>query len=156
MARTAAPERLNPFLTRCNLEPSTRLHEVAEPAFSRPELSFRIAIDELLGLIGEAVTRIGGTGLTRPCARCGPPSWRSRLRWRAILGSEWPPMISMPPQRRLSLTRAVAQRRWISGAGGCSRRQMRACAPGLARLNPARCWASTDPQSFPGSRACYP
>ena len=59
MAQTAAPERPNLFLARCNLEPSTRLYEVAEPAVSRPELSFRIAIDELLGLIGQAVTRIG-------------------------------------------------------------------------------------------------
>jgi hypothetical protein len=58
MARTAAPERPNPFLTRCNLEPSTRLHEVVEPAISRPELAFRIAMDELLGLIGQALTRI--------------------------------------------------------------------------------------------------
>ena len=59
MAQTAAPERPNPFLNRCNLEPSTRLHEVVEPAVSRPELSFRVTIDELLGLIGETVTRIG-------------------------------------------------------------------------------------------------
>ena len=63
MARTAAPERTNPFLTRCNLEPSTRLNEVADPAVSRPELAFRIAVDELLDLIGHTVTRIrGGDG----------------------------------------------------------------------------------------------
>ena len=60
MARTAAPERPNPFLTRCNLEPSTPLHEVVEPAVSRPELAFKIAIDELLSLIGHAVSRIRG------------------------------------------------------------------------------------------------
>src|SRR4051812_27033165 len=58
MARTAAPERPNPFLTRCNLEPSTRLHEVVEPAVSRPELAFRIAVGELLGNVAEAIARI--------------------------------------------------------------------------------------------------
>ena len=58
MARTAAPERPNPFLTRCNLEPSTRLHEVVEPAVSRPELAFRIAVGELLGIVAEAIARI--------------------------------------------------------------------------------------------------
>src|SRR5215203_5857889 len=58
MARTAAPERTNPFLTRCNLQPSTPLHELADPAVSRPELSFRIATDELLGTLAEAIARI--------------------------------------------------------------------------------------------------
>ena len=58
MPGTAAPERPNPFLTRCNLEPSTPLHEVIEPAVSRPELAFRVAIDELLGLVGQAIIRI--------------------------------------------------------------------------------------------------
>src|SRR4051812_44884270 len=58
MARTATPERPNPFLTRCNLEPSTRLHEVVEPAVSRPELAFRMAVDELLGIVTEAIARI--------------------------------------------------------------------------------------------------
>ena len=60
MARTAAPERPNPFLTRCNLEPSTRLNEMVEPAVSRPELAFRVAIDELLGTVAEAIARIRG------------------------------------------------------------------------------------------------
>ena len=58
MARTAAPERTNPFLTRCNLQPSTPLHDVADPAVSRPELAFRIATDELLGAVAEAMARI--------------------------------------------------------------------------------------------------
>src|SRR3954465_313582 len=58
MARTAAPGRPTPFLTRSNLEPSTRLHEVVEPAVSRPELAFRITIGELLGIMGEAIARI--------------------------------------------------------------------------------------------------
>ena len=58
MARTAAPERTNPFLTRCNLQPSTPLHEVADPAVSRPELAFRVATDELLGSMAEAIARI--------------------------------------------------------------------------------------------------
>src|SRR5215212_11178886 len=58
MARTAAPERTNPFLTRCNLQPSTPLHEVADPAVSRPELAFRIAADERLGTVAEAIARI--------------------------------------------------------------------------------------------------
>ena len=52
MAGTALPERPTPFLTRCNLEPSTPLHEVIEPAVSKPELAFRVAPDELLGLVG--------------------------------------------------------------------------------------------------------
>ena len=58
MARTAAPERSNPFLTRCNLQPSTPLHEVADPAVSRPELSVKIATEELLGSVAEAIARI--------------------------------------------------------------------------------------------------
>ena len=58
MPGTAAPERPNPFLTRCNLETSTPLHEVIEPAINKPELAFRVAIDELLGLVGQAVIRI--------------------------------------------------------------------------------------------------
>ncbi len=58
MARTAAPERTNLFLTRCNLQPSTPLHEVADPAVSRPELAFRVAMDELLGTVSEAIARI--------------------------------------------------------------------------------------------------
>ena len=58
MARTAAPERSSFFLTRCNLEPSTPLHEVAEPAVNKPELAFKIAIDEGLYLIEQAITRI--------------------------------------------------------------------------------------------------
>jgi hypothetical protein len=60
MARTAAPERPNPFLSRCNLEPSTRLNEMVEPAVSRPELAFKIAMDELLDLISHTVIRIRG------------------------------------------------------------------------------------------------
>jgi len=36
------------------------LHEVADPAVSRPELSFKIAMDELLDLIGHTVIRIRG------------------------------------------------------------------------------------------------
>ncbi len=58
MARTAAPERCNLFLTRCNLQPSTPLHEVADPAIGRPELAFRIATEELLGTVAEAIARI--------------------------------------------------------------------------------------------------
>src|SRR3954454_24746943 len=58
MARTAAPERSTFFLPRCNLEPSTRLHEVAEPAVTKPELAFQVALDEALYLIEQAVARI--------------------------------------------------------------------------------------------------
>lgn len=58
MPGTAIPERPNPFLTRCNLEPSTPLHELIEPAVSKPELAFRVAIDELLDLVGQAANRI--------------------------------------------------------------------------------------------------
>ena len=61
MARTAAPERSNPFLTRCNLQPSTPLHEVADPGTGRPELAFKIALDELLDLINHSVIRIRGS-----------------------------------------------------------------------------------------------
>ena len=76
MPGTAAPERPNPFLTRCNLEPSTPLHEVIEPAVSKPELAFRIAIDELLGLVGQAVNRI----------RCGDGAEAAlRELWAALL-----------------------------------------------------------------------
>ena len=57
MAQTAAPERSNFFLVRCNFEPSTRLREVAE-LISTPERSLRIAIDELLGIMAEAIARI--------------------------------------------------------------------------------------------------
>jgi hypothetical protein len=58
MARTAAPERSTFFLTRCNLEPSTLLHEVAEPAVTKPELAFKIAIDDLLAQMEQAIARI--------------------------------------------------------------------------------------------------
>ena len=58
MARTAAPERSNFFLTRCNLEPSTRLHEVAEPAVTKPELAFKIATDDLLAQMEQAIAWI--------------------------------------------------------------------------------------------------
>ena len=58
MARTAAPERITVFLTRCNLEPSTPLHEVAEPAVTKPDLAFKVAIDDLLGLTEQAVAQI--------------------------------------------------------------------------------------------------
>ena len=76
MARTAAPERPNPFLTRCNLEPSTPLHEVIEPAVSKPELAFRVALDELLGVVGQAVNRI----------RCGDGADAAlRELWAALL-----------------------------------------------------------------------
>jgi hypothetical protein len=34
------------------------LHEVVEPAVSRPELAFRIAVGELLGNVAEAIARI--------------------------------------------------------------------------------------------------
>jgi len=60
MARTAVPERTNLFLTRCNLQPSTPLCEVADPAIGRPELAFRVAMDELLGTVAEAIARIRG------------------------------------------------------------------------------------------------
>ena len=75
MPGTAAPERPNPFLTRCNLELSTPLHEVIEPAVSKPELAFRIAVDELLGLVGQAVNRI----------RCGDGAEALRELWAALL-----------------------------------------------------------------------
>ena len=58
MARTAVPERTNLFLTRCNLQPSTPLREVADPAIGRPELAFRVATDELLDTVAEAIARI--------------------------------------------------------------------------------------------------
>jgi hypothetical protein len=58
MARTAEPARSNPFLVRCNLEPSTRLEEVAEPAALTPERSLRLVTDELLGIMGQAILRI--------------------------------------------------------------------------------------------------
>src|SRR5215217_7688126 len=58
MAQTAEPARSNPFLVRCNLEPSTPLHEVAEPAVLTPERSFRLVTDELLGIMGQAILRI--------------------------------------------------------------------------------------------------
>jgi hypothetical protein len=75
MARTAAPERTNLFLTRCNLQPSTPLREVADPAIGRPELAFRVAMDELLGTVSEAIARIKcGDGLTRHSGSCGPLS----------------------------------------------------------------------------------
>jgi len=34
------------------------LREVADPAVSRPELAFRVAMDELLGTVSEAIARI--------------------------------------------------------------------------------------------------
>ena len=57
MVRTAIPERSTAFLVRCNLELSTRLLEVAD-LISRPQHSFRIEIDELLGSTSDAIARI--------------------------------------------------------------------------------------------------
>ena len=57
MAQTAEPARPN-FFVRCNLEPSTRLEEVAEPAALTPERSLRLVTDELLGILGQAILRI--------------------------------------------------------------------------------------------------
>jgi len=58
MARTAAPERSNLFLVRCNFEFPARTREAAGPAIGRPERSFEAAIGELLGLIEQATARI--------------------------------------------------------------------------------------------------
>ena len=81
MARTAAPERTNPFLTRCNLQPSTPLHEAADPAVSKPELAFRIAADDLLGAVAEAIARIEhGGGADVPL----------RELWAALLRAQGP------------------------------------------------------------------
>src|SRR3954452_9044305 len=57
MAQTAEPARPN-FFVRCNLEHSTRLEEVAEPAALTPERSLRLVTDELLGILGQAILRI--------------------------------------------------------------------------------------------------
>jgi hypothetical protein len=52
------------------------LHELIEPAVSKPELAFRIALDELLGLVGQAVNRI----------RCGDGADAAlRELWAALL-----------------------------------------------------------------------
>jgi hypothetical protein len=52
------------------------LHELIEPAVSKPELAFRIALDELLGLVGQAVSRI----------RCGDGADAAlRELWAALL-----------------------------------------------------------------------
>src|SRR4051794_32867367 len=57
MAQRVDPARPN-FFVRCNLEPSTRLQEVAEPAALTPERSFRLVTDELLGIMRQAILRI--------------------------------------------------------------------------------------------------
>src|SRR3954471_11486505 len=85
MARTAAPERSNPFLTRCNLQPSTPLHEVADPAVSRPELAFRIAADDLLGTVAEAIARIEhGDGADAPLREL----WAALLELKALVARD--------------------------------------------------------------------
>jgi len=85
MARTAAPERTNPFLTRCNLQPSTPLHEVADPAVSKPELAFRIAADERLGTVAEAIARIEhGDGADVPLREL----WAALLEIKAMVARD--------------------------------------------------------------------
>jgi hypothetical protein len=85
MARTAAPERTNPFLTRCNLQPSTPLHEVADPAVSKPELAFRIAADDLLGAVAEAIARIEhGDGADVPLREL----WAALLQLKALVARD--------------------------------------------------------------------
>ena len=91
MARTAAPERSSFFLTRCNLEPSTPLHEVAEPAVNKPELAFKIAIDEGLYRIEQAITRIKqGEGAIVPL----------RELWAALSGVQ--AMVARDPGIRMA------------------------------------------------------
>ena len=85
MARTAAPERTNPFLTRCNLQPSTPLHEVADPAVSKPELAFRIAADERLGTVADAIARIEhGDGADVPLREL----WAALLEIKAMVARD--------------------------------------------------------------------
>src|SRR5215207_6324446 len=85
MARTAAPERSTLFLTRCNLQPSTPLLEAADPAVSRPELAFRVAVDELLDLIGHTVIRIrGGDGADTALREL----WAALLKIRATVARD--------------------------------------------------------------------
>ena len=89
--------------------------EVVEPAVSRPELAFRIKLDELLGILGEAIARIEQLkrGSKRRCVSCGLPSWRSRPRWHATRGSGWRLTISMRQPGYSLRPRVVAQRRWM-------------------------------------------
>jgi hypothetical protein len=147
MARAAAPERANPFLTRCNLQPSTPLHEVADPAVSRPESP---SGSQPTNCWAPWLRRLPGsntgTGLTRRCGSCGRLSSSSKPWWRVILGSGWRLMISMLPQRHLSRIRVLDQRSGMCGAGGCSERLTRDCGHGCFPLGPAKRLSPTDPQ----------
>src|SRR3954453_20847740 len=58
MAQTAAPERSNPLLVRCNYERPTPTPEPADPGVNTPERSLTVVIDELLSVIEQAVARI--------------------------------------------------------------------------------------------------
>ena len=58
MAQAATLQQSNTFLARCSLELSTRLHDVADPASTGPELSFRAATEDWLSIVGLAISRI--------------------------------------------------------------------------------------------------
>ena len=58
MAQTAVLQQSNSFLARCSLDLSTRLHQVVDPAHMGPELSFRAATEDWLGIVGLAIARI--------------------------------------------------------------------------------------------------
>src|SRR3954451_18934005 len=58
MAQTAAPERSNPLLVRCNYERPAQTPEPADPGVNTPERSLKVATDKLLSVIEQAVARI--------------------------------------------------------------------------------------------------
>jgi hypothetical protein len=117
MARAAAPERANPFLTRCNLQPSTPLHEVADPAVSRPELAFRIAADELLGTVAEAIARIEhGDGADAPLREL----WAALLELKAMVARD--PGIRMAADDLYAAATALVSDKSVGSAVGDVRR----------------------------------
>ena len=117
MARTAAPERTNPFLTRCNLQPSTPLHEVADPAVSRPELAFRIAADELLGTVAEAIARIErGDGAEAALREL----WAALLELKAMVARD--PGIRMAADDLYAAATALVSDKSVGSAVGDVRR----------------------------------
>src|SRR5215210_1407191 len=117
LARMAAPERTNHFLTRCNLQPSTPLHEVADAAVSRPELAFRVATDELLGTVAEAIARIEqGNEADAPLREL----WAALLELKAMVARD--PGIRMAADDLYAAATALVSDKSVGSAVGDVRR----------------------------------
>ena len=109
MAQTAEPARPN-FFVRCNLEPSTRLEEVAEPAALTPERSLRLVTDELLGILGQAILRIQHRDRADAALR---ELWAVLLELKVVVARD--PGIRMAAEDLYAASAAIVAGHTISG-----------------------------------------